>query len=259
MLEKVTTFSPTRTSRHLNADHSSSAGGNFNLPKLHSPLHYSPAIPEIGTTDNCNTETTERLHIDYAKEAYRATNKKDFLEQMVTWLARVEKILQHVIHVDWRLGVREPPPIEPTLHLRLTKNPSATTVTIPALNTLHHIPQFTSLLRTYLQRFAPLRSSPASPGFVTTLSNLDNLRLTFPVWHRIRIVNHSIQDVEGVTDRSDTIHAAPARKTRTKANLQERFDTALIDEKGAADIAGISGMYDVLAYHSGSRTDPSSY
>ena len=43
---------------------------NFKIPKLHSLQHYVSSIKLFGTTDNCNTQATERLHIDYAKEAY---------------------------------------------------------------------------------------------------------------------------------------------------------------------------------------------
>lgn len=56
-----------------------------------------------GTTDNYNTEATERLHIDLAKDAYRATNKKDFLDQMVLWLERLEKLTALELHIRWRL------------------------------------------------------------------------------------------------------------------------------------------------------------
>ncbi|KAG1817029.1 hypothetical protein DFJ58DRAFT_720258 [Suillus subalutaceus] len=62
---------------------------NFNLPKLHSGRHYSTMIQTFGTTDNYNTEYTERLHIDLAKDAYHATNHKDEFTQMTkTALAR---------------------------------------------------------------------------------------------------------------------------------------------------------------------------
>ncbi|KAF9778022.1 hypothetical protein BJ322DRAFT_1102226 [Thelephora terrestris] len=36
---------------------------DFNLPKLHSLVHYVESIELFGTTDNYNTEYTERLHI----------------------------------------------------------------------------------------------------------------------------------------------------------------------------------------------------
>ncbi|KAG2356418.1 hypothetical protein BDR07DRAFT_1453416 [Suillus spraguei] len=43
---------------------------SFNLPKLHSFRHYVTMIQIFGTTDNYNTEYTEQLHIDLAKDAY---------------------------------------------------------------------------------------------------------------------------------------------------------------------------------------------
>ncbi|KAF8573203.1 hypothetical protein K439DRAFT_1625236 [Ramaria rubella] len=50
---------------------------NMNLPKLQSLQHYVHSINLFGTTDNYNTEASERLHIDYAKDAFAATNKKE--------------------------------------------------------------------------------------------------------------------------------------------------------------------------------------
>ena len=68
---------------------------HFRLPKLHSLDHYIASIKFFGTTDNYDTQHTERLHIDFTKDAYRATNHKDELPQMTLWLERREKILQH--------------------------------------------------------------------------------------------------------------------------------------------------------------------
>lgn len=68
---------------------------NFNLPKLHSLQHYTSCIKSFGTTNNYNTENTERWHIDFAKDAYRATNHKDKYAQMTLWLLRKEKVLIH--------------------------------------------------------------------------------------------------------------------------------------------------------------------
>ncbi|KAI0038015.1 hypothetical protein FA95DRAFT_1449770, partial [Auriscalpium vulgare] len=64
----------------------------FNLPKLHALTHYVESIKLFGTTDNYNTEATERLHIDYTKDAYRSTNHKDALPQMTRWLVRREQL-----------------------------------------------------------------------------------------------------------------------------------------------------------------------
>ncbi|KAE9390508.1 hypothetical protein BT96DRAFT_959768 [Gymnopus androsaceus JB14] len=64
---------------------------HFNIPKFHSLLHYIPSIKLKGTTDNGNTEAFEHLHITFAKDGWRASNKRDAFPQMITWLSRQEK------------------------------------------------------------------------------------------------------------------------------------------------------------------------
>jgi hypothetical protein len=73
---------------------------HFNFPKLHSLIHYVSSIVLFGTTDNYNTEQSERLHIDFAKDAYRATNHKDEYPQMTAWLERREKIQRHAAYIQ---------------------------------------------------------------------------------------------------------------------------------------------------------------
>lgn len=86
---------------------------HFQIPKLHYAGHYRYFIEQFGTTDNYNTEYTERLHIDLAKDAYRASNHKDEYPQMTAWLERKEKILQHEKYIRRRLqklsGTLSPP------------------------------------------------------------------------------------------------------------------------------------------------------
>ncbi|KAJ7933271.1 hypothetical protein B0H13DRAFT_1592453, partial [Mycena leptocephala] len=59
---------------------------HFNIPKIHSLQHYVDAIRRLGSTDGYNTEAPERLHIDFAKKAYRSSNKRDYTAQMTIWL-----------------------------------------------------------------------------------------------------------------------------------------------------------------------------
>jgi hypothetical protein len=75
---------------------------HFNIPKFHAILHYYDAIVYLGSLDGYNTESPERLHIDYAKEAYRASNRKDFQEQMTLWLQRQEAIVLRSAYISWR-------------------------------------------------------------------------------------------------------------------------------------------------------------
>ncbi|KAG9015665.1 hypothetical protein FRB90_004553 [Tulasnella sp. 427] len=63
---------------------------HFNIPKLHALIHYTQLIRLHGTPDGYNTETPERLHIDFAKTGYRASNKRNYLAQMTKHLQRRE-------------------------------------------------------------------------------------------------------------------------------------------------------------------------
>jgi len=82
---------------HLNRDIFISLGirGHFKIPKLHNAGHYYEFILLYGSGDNFNTEFTERLHIDLAKDAYASTNFKDEFPQMTLWLDRKERMMQH--------------------------------------------------------------------------------------------------------------------------------------------------------------------
>lgn len=74
---------------------------HFNIPKFHAILHYTTLIRLHGTPDGYNTEAPERLHIDYAKRAYRASNKRDYLSQMTLWLGRQEAVAIRQAYIAW--------------------------------------------------------------------------------------------------------------------------------------------------------------
>ena len=106
---------------------------HFNLPKIHSLIHYSASIRLFGTTDNYNTEQTERLHIDIIKDAYEATNHKDEYIQMATWQERHEKIQVHYAYLKWRQRAKptSPPTAKPigpprpaAQHLKMALHPT---------------------------------------------------------------------------------------------------------------------------------------
>ena len=74
---------------------------HFNIPKLHAIQHYVEAIRWLGSADGYNSESPERLHIDYAKAAYRASNKRDYMEQMAIWLQRQEAMWKKESYLIW--------------------------------------------------------------------------------------------------------------------------------------------------------------
>lgn len=80
----------------------SSNWANFNgIPKLHSMDHYIDSIRLLGTADGYNTELPERLHIDFAKKGYEASNKKEYHKQMVVWLNRKEAFYRFQAYLLW--------------------------------------------------------------------------------------------------------------------------------------------------------------
>ncbi|KAJ3552770.1 hypothetical protein NM688_g3979 [Phlebia brevispora] len=74
---------------------------HFNIPKIHSMIHYYEAILQKGALDGYNTELPECLHIEYAKDAYRAGNRRDYIAHMMTWLRRQEAVDQRVAYLKW--------------------------------------------------------------------------------------------------------------------------------------------------------------
>jgi hypothetical protein len=74
---------------------------HFNIPKLHSMQHYVAAIVSLGSANGYSTESPERLHIDFAKSAYRASNKKHYIKQMTKWLMRQEACHRFATYLHW--------------------------------------------------------------------------------------------------------------------------------------------------------------
>jgi hypothetical protein len=74
---------------------------HFNIPKMHALMHYVDCIRSFGSADGYNSESPERLHIDFAKEAYRASNKRDYIEQMAVWLQRHEAMWIRESYLIW--------------------------------------------------------------------------------------------------------------------------------------------------------------
>ncbi|KAG1730814.1 uncharacterized protein EDB91DRAFT_1239017 [Suillus paluster] len=66
---------------------------HFNIPKVHSMCYYVHA-------DGFNLESPECLHIDYAKDAYQASSKVDYIAQMTHWLELQEAVQKPLADYD---------------------------------------------------------------------------------------------------------------------------------------------------------------
>ncbi|KAF8253551.1 hypothetical protein K440DRAFT_533531, partial [Wilcoxina mikolae CBS 423.85] len=58
------------------------------IPKIHSLFHYIKCIKEMGSADNSDTEVSEVAHKNLIKDGYRASNKVDYIQQMLQWETR---------------------------------------------------------------------------------------------------------------------------------------------------------------------------
>ncbi|GLB39850.1 putative protein Coprinopsis cinerea okayama7 130 [Lyophyllum shimeji] len=218
----------------------------FNLPKLHFARHYVLAIKLFGTTDNVNTQYTERLHIDLAKDAYAATNRKDEFSQMTRWLERKEQILRHDQHINWRLAGSprpqpqewDPPGLELDRMLHITKQPTVRAVSIDKLVNAYGAKHF----RTALARFAGAMNEP-NLSAAQLEARLWGIHVPFcklPVWHRVKY--RRTDPFTGVTSTADSIHARPSKRLGDNRGrvVPGRFDTALIND-GTGEETGIEG------------------
>jgi hypothetical protein len=195
--------------------------------------------------DNFNTEYTERLHIDLAKDAYGATNHKDEFSQMTVWLERKEKILRHRQYVEWQIkGCPCPPHVEwtpPGLELdrslKLTKHPSLRAVSLDVLVTKYGATHF----RTALERFIALSNEPDLTR-AQLERKLEGIHLPFtkvPVWHRIKFIR--TDPSTSTTSTCDSIHCRPGWNDLHGKPIPGRFDTGLIND-GTGEDTGLDGM-----------------
>jgi len=204
---------------------------HFNVPKIHSLLHYSSSIVLFGTTDNYNTEQTERLHIDFTKDAYRATNHKDEYNQMTTWLERREKLQQHATSIKWRqqqqhlpattlpqrpLGM---PPQPGTPYLKMTRNPTLKRVSFEDITYNYGAVDFQDVLGDFL---AHLRDPSVSGRALRNRGA--NTWIPFhhvPVFHKIKFTNRDGIIVDGV-------HIRPEQVDAHGRTIPARFDTVIV-------------------------------
>jgi hypothetical protein len=230
----------------------------FNIPKLHFMQHYTMFIRLYGTTDNFDTAYTERLHIDFAKDAYAGTNHKDEFTQMAKWLERKEKLFRHEQFIKWQENGSpdshpqpewQPPGLELDRRLHMTKHPSVRAVPVERLVEAYGATYF----RAALARFIALANNP-DLSRAQLEASLHSIRMPFrsvPVWHRIKFLREDPASKNTVT--ADSIHVRPSTTDRRGRTVPGRFDTALVNEGTGGD-SGIEGMYlclgvDTLTVH----------
>ncbi|KAG2107749.1 hypothetical protein DEU56DRAFT_717937, partial [Suillus clintonianus] len=224
---------------------------SFNLPKLHFALHYAHMIRTYSTTDNYNTEYTEHLHIDLAKDAYRSTNHKNEFAQMTTWLERREKILRHETYIQWRLiaGTAHHPgrqPRPPEMSFRRTqtmsKHPSIKAVTLDKVVNEYGATYFRESLACYVVKATlPTNTTIRPRQLEDQAADIYIPFRTLPVFHKVKWVSVDVRGQGDPPATVDSVHARPGRsRPFASDSVASRFDTAFVND-GTGGTLGIKG------------------
>lgn len=211
---------------------------DFNIPKLHSLLHYVSSIRLFGTTDNYNTEMFERLHIDYAKEAWRASNHRDERPQMIRWLGRRERMVRFERYLKHRIPTKFPKPEERradksgTSEIIINSRPHDRNVPISSIDQTS--PGFERALKEYLntRSMAPL-----------SRANIARSSLPFQtvsLYYNMTLSRVELGHTEVLSSFKDTeiVKAQPASGNRSGI-----YDTVIVYDTPDAEATGVEGMY----------------
>lgn len=234
------------------------------IPKLHYLRHYTTLIRRLGSPDNFNTEYTERLHIDYAKDAYEATNAKDEFPQMTLWLERREKILRHKKYIMWRLADCPPAPhsllsAEIPQRVKMTKHPSRRSVKVDSLAEDYGASFFVDALARFvvesrdpeltraqvehasLDIAFPFRYDLSSMLVTLKVADHCSMNRTIPVYHKAKFWLGDSKNHRLSSNEYDVVHATPARKDTRGRPIDGQFDPAIIN-LGFGRYTGVMGM-----------------
>ena len=215
---------------------------NFNIPKFHSLIHYISAVRTHGSLDGYNTESPERLHIDFAKAPFRSGNKRDYTAQMATWMSRNDAVRHYETFLRWAKGngIIEEEEMEDDVEAepkrkrqrkdddvevrgcrgyKVAKNPGYGNVTVDDLINKFRAGEYFTW---YLEEFLLAHSFPIPPSH----------NIPFGVFKRLSINLPQIPQVSDLTDLRDTIRTIlpEPQRDRRKA-IPAQFDTVLAFEK----------------------------
>ncbi|KAJ6613980.1 hypothetical protein B0H10DRAFT_1804468, partial [Mycena sp. CBHHK59/15] len=212
---------------------------HFNIPKFHAIQHYVDAIRALGSANGYNTESPEHLHIDFAKKAYRASNHRDYVEQMALWLQRQEAVALCASYLAWldqklsqpAVAVASPSTAVSAVAYTIAKRPATLNVSVAHLQTTHGAVDIIPALTRFLK--LNFKSSPIIPGQFDRFDLYNQVSLHVPP-------NRYLSD----QSRTSRIHAIPAVPAKDRSRgTPASFDTALVIEDPSQYVpsSGIQG------------------
>ena len=216
---------------------------HFNIPKVHQMIHYIQSIKSHGTADGYNTESPEWLHIDYAKDAYRASNKKDYFRQMTVWLGWQEAIARFAAFQDYltkcelagETGLMEDEDEESVdgkedesaavvastsqLRYTLAAKPGFPSLWIHTISSNFHAKDFIDCFSAFIRHLYPPPSLPTLPNTLDFFHLFKHLTIA-----------HTSLPAAGSSHFMDRIRTSPkvlADRSKTKST-PAHFDTVLV-------------------------------
>lgn len=196
--------------------------------------------------DGYDTAYTERLHIDYVKDTYKASNHRDEYPQMIDWLERQEKVHVHSLFIKWRLdgqpsiAMLEPPTIPKHLHIKIARFPNLKSVAIDSMPARFGAANFRMALSQFIVRLRHPNLNRRQTAQVAA-----SFRLPFthvPVYFNIKFWSPNIQGLDNIPETLDTAHVRPAYRDTQDHSVAGRFDTVLINEEGQGEDVGVEGI-----------------
>ncbi|KAF7328115.1 hypothetical protein MVEN_02568400 [Mycena venus] len=213
---------------------------HFNIPKFHSIQHYVDSIRRLGSADGYNTESPERLHIDFAKKAYRA-KAMALRASYLQWLP-LQGLPGEIVQSDddyddgeapsESVVVQLPPTKLPTTAYSIAKFPASQSLSVGYLQTLYGAQDIIPALTLFLQQH--FKSSPVTPSAYDRFDIFNQLSVHLPP-------NRYLSDQQ----RSSRIRAVAAvASTGRRAASPAIFDTALVIEDPSQYVpsSGIAGL-----------------
>ncbi|KAJ6552943.1 hypothetical protein B0H19DRAFT_1210996 [Mycena capillaripes] len=245
---------------------------HFNIPKIHSLDHYEPFFRLFGTADGFNTESPERLHIDYAKNAYRASNRKDYIDQMTLWLQRQEAVARFSAYLDW---AHPPAPVAVAVPgispAPSSPAPDETPVDKDSLVIscqaliMAKLPATRAVSASHIIALQGHNASRFLPALSTFFSSTSNSRFqprTFDVFGTWKRISFRLPKIPEVGERHSTnlVRAtapSPANLNQRKSAEPAHLDFALIRTDGTAlaglRVAQVKVIFQVPSYYPGKK------
>ncbi|KIM65438.1 hypothetical protein SCLCIDRAFT_22635 [Scleroderma citrinum Foug A] len=198
---------------------------HFNVPKIHSLVHYVSSIRALSSADSYNTEYPEHLHIDYAKNAYRSTSMDTIhgssgggIDSSETGSEVGEGLGEGAGDNIDDLAVQQ---LSVKAHYKVAKSPSQRAVSIQQLQTDYKAPDFLVALKLFLD-------SRMTQDEVVFPKESDQ----FDVFNQLYVTSGP-SVVTGHNRSWQKIRAKPKVATRgCKPESPARFDTMFVWDKG---------------------------